>query len=37
MEEYNRVHNRIAKVLEDANLKLGTVASDILGVTERSV
>ncbi len=28
MGEYNRVHNRIAKVLEDANIKLGSVASD---------
>lgn len=35
--EYNRVHNRIAKVLEDANLKLGSVASDILGVTGRMI
>jgi transposase len=37
IEEYNRVHNRIGKVLEDANIKLGTVASDILGVTGRSI
>lgn len=37
MEEYNRVHNRIGKVLEDANIKLGTVASDILGVTGRMI
>ena len=35
--EYNRVHNRISKVLEDANLKLGSVASDILGVTGRMI
>ena len=26
MEERNRIHNRIGKVLEDANLKLGVVA-----------
>ncbi|WP_321476129.1 IS110 family transposase [uncultured Paludibaculum sp.] len=35
--EFNRVHNRIAKVLEDANIKLGSVASDILGVTGRRI
>lgn len=35
--EYNRIHNRIGKVLEDANLKLGSVASDILGVTGRAI
>jgi transposase len=35
--EYNRVHNRIHKVLEDANLKLSSVASDILGVSGRSI
>jgi len=35
--EYNRVHNRIHKVLEDANLKLDTVASDILGITGRDI
>lgn len=36
-EEYNRIHNRIHKVLEDANLKLATVVSDILGVTGRAI
>jgi transposase len=35
--EYNRIHSRIGKVLEDANLKLGSVASDILGVTGRAI
>ena len=35
--EYNRVPNRIAKVLEDAGIKLGSVASDILGVTGRKI
>lgn len=35
--ERNRIHNRIAKVLEDTNLKLGTVVSDILGVTGRMI
>jgi hypothetical protein len=29
------VANRIAKVLEDANIKLGAVATDILGVSGR--
>jgi transposase len=33
----NRVHNRIAKVLEEAGLKLGSVASDILGTTGRKI
>jgi transposase len=37
MGEFNRVHNRMAKVLEDANIKLGSVASDILGVTGRKI
>jgi len=37
VEERNRVHNRIHKVLEDANLKLDTVASDILGATGRAI
>lgn len=36
-EEYNRVHNRIGKVLEDTNLKLGNVASDIWGATGRAI
>ena len=35
--ERNRIHNRIAKILEDANLKLGSVASDILGATGRRI
>jgi transposase len=35
--EYNRVHNRIHKVLEDANLKLDTVVGDILGVSGREM
>jgi len=37
VEEYNRLHNRIHKVLEDANLKFDTVASDILGATGRGI
>jgi transposase len=36
-EERNRVHNRIHKVLEDACIKLDTVASDILGKSGRSM
>ena len=36
-EERNRVHNRIHKILEDACIKIDTVASDILGVTGRAV
>lgn len=35
--EYNRIHNRIHKVLEDANLKLSSVASDILGASGRAM
>jgi transposase len=37
VEERNRVHNRIHKVLEDACLKLDTVASDILGASGRAM
>lgn len=36
-EEKNRIHNRIHKVLEDACLKLDTVASDILGASGRAI
>lgn len=35
--EYNRTHNRIHKVLEDANIKLDTVLSDLLGVSGRAM
>jgi len=35
--ELNRVHSRITKILEDANVKLGSVPSDILAVTGRRV
>lgn len=34
-QDRNRIHNRIHKVLEDANIKLDCVASDILGVSGR--
>jgi len=37
VQERNRVHNRIHKVLEDACIKLDTVASDILGATGRVI
>jgi transposase len=35
--ERNRVANRIQKVLEDANIKLASVASDVLGQSGRSM
>jgi transposase len=35
--EHTRAANRIHKLLEDANIKLGTVASDILGVSGREI
>jgi transposase len=37
IEEQNRVQNRIEKLLEDANIKLGSVASDTLGVSGRKI
>ena len=35
--EYNRTHNRIHKVLEDANIKLDTVLSDLMSVSGRAM
>jgi transposase len=35
--EHTRVANRIHKLLEDANIKLGAVASDVLGKSGRSM
>jgi transposase len=35
--EYNRTHNRIHKVLEDANIKLDTVLSDLMGASGRAM
>jgi transposase len=35
--ERNRLVNRVQKVLEDANIKLGNVASDIMGVSGRAM
>jgi transposase len=37
IEERARQHNRIQKVLEGANIKLGSVVSDILGVLSRDL
>ena len=36
-EECNRISNRIQKVLEDANIKLSSVASDALGASGRQM
>ena len=36
-EEINRIANRIQKVLEDANIKLASVASDALGASGRTM
>lgn len=36
-EECNRIANRIQKVLEDANIKLASVATDALGVSGRAM
>ena len=37
LEDQNRVQNRIEKLLEDANLKLGSVVSDTLGVSGKKI
>ncbi|MFB7639518.1 IS110 family transposase [Peribacillus butanolivorans] len=37
IEERARQHNRIQKVLEDANIKLGSVVSDIMGVSSKNM
>ena len=37
MEERTRETNRLQKVLEDANVKLSTVASDMLGASSRQM
>jgi len=36
-QEHSSVCNRIQKVLEDANIKLGSVASDVFGVSGRAM
>jgi transposase len=37
VEERNRITNRLQKVLEDTNLKLASVASDLQGVTAQAI
>ncbi len=37
IEEHTRVSNRIQKVLEDTNVKLASVAADVLGVSGREM
>lgn len=37
IEERARQHNRIQKVLEGANIKLGSVVSDIMGISSRDM
>jgi transposase len=37
VEEKTRTSNRMEKVLEDANIKLGSVASEVLGVSGRAM
>ncbi len=37
VQQRNAVANRVQKVLEDANIKLGAVASDVLGVSGRAM
>jgi len=37
VQEHNRVVNRLHKVLQDANIKLSSVMSDILGVSGRQM
>lgn len=37
IEEHARQHNRIQKVLEGANIKLGYVVSDVMGVSARDM
>jgi transposase len=37
LQDKARVANRLQKILEDANIKLGSVASDVLGVSGRAM
>jgi len=37
VHEQHRIANRVQKVLEDANIKLGSVATDVLGVSGRAM
>jgi transposase len=36
-QEQNRISNRILKVLEDANIKLSSVMSDVMGASGRHI
>ena len=37
VEEKTRIINRIQKVLEDANIKLASVASEVMGISGRAM
>jgi transposase len=37
LQDKSRIANRLQKILEDANIKLGSVASDVLGVSGREM
>jgi transposase len=37
LQDKSRVANRLQKILEDANIKLGSVATDVLGVSGREM
>ena len=37
LQDKSRIANRLQKILEDANVKLGSVASDVLGVSGRKM
>src|SRR5262249_28736121 len=37
LQERNRLINRLQKVLEDANIKLASVISDVMGVTGQAI
>jgi transposase len=37
LQDKSRIANRLQKILEDANVKLGSVASDVLGVSGREM
>lgn len=37
LQDKARVANRLQKILEDANIKLGSVASDVLGASGRDM
>ena len=37
LQDQNRIQNRIEKVLEDANIKLGSVVSDTMGASGKRI